>query len=148
MLTFREVTCGIPVSIWLGIYFLVTLVEILLSELRERMDDSNYWRILRPKLKKIFTLGSVIILGIFETTFVIYGAVQLGSKFGDACWINNEHYMWAMLIFVMLGILKVFIVLVMTSVVVYITVSRKYNILKEKNALVDILKGVSNVKFS
>ena len=124
------------------------MIEQILSELRERMADSNYWCMIRPKLKKIFTHGSVIIKEIFEIAFVIYGAVILWSKSGDACWDNNQEYMWCMEIFILIGLVKLFIVLVMTSLIVYIKLSRRLNSVKERNALVDILKGISNVKFS
>lgn len=76
--------CGIPLSPWLGVYFIMLMFETWQIEMRQRMSDSHYWNA-RRKVRKIIVNGGIILKETFDLAWIIYGSTLYWSDAAKGC---------------------------------------------------------------
>jgi hypothetical protein len=118
----KEESCGIPLSFWLAISFLLTSLEIILKEMRERMSDSPYWHSAHRGLKKAIQNGTIVLREIMETAWVIYGLCIYNNESAAQCEEKNQTYVWGMWALLAVGVVKMvcFGLLVLIGLFVFI----------------------------
>jgi hypothetical protein len=143
-----EKDCGVPISFWLAVYFVLISFESILKEMRDRMSESPYWYTAHRGLKKAIQNGSIILREVLETVWVIYGLFLYNDDKATGCDKENETFMWFIWAFLCIGVIKMacfgLLVLFATFVFARNCLMRK----RQRNASIDIVRGLSNVKFS
>lgn len=81
----KEEACSIPLTFWLAIHCLLTMLEILVKEMRERMNESPYWYTANRRLRKAIVNGSIILREVLEASWCVYGLVIYNSQPAESC---------------------------------------------------------------
>lgn len=115
-------SCKAPVNMWISVYFLLLICNIFFCELRERMNESLYWVTRHRGLKKIFNISTIFLKELMEQFWIGYGCTIYWSKDAEDCSQQPGNYMWCMLLFLIMGFLKLAVFLVIILVVIYLKV--------------------------
>lgn len=122
--------------------------ETLCMEMRERMSHCPYWYILHRRAKKIIGNASIILKELVEQVWVWYGLALYYSPEAEGCSEKNETYIWCMGFFLILGCIKMVCFALIVIVAILYVVLRKHRRGQERNRSLEIVRGLSNVKFS
>ena len=88
-------------------------------EMRERLADSNYWQT-RRKVRKIISNGTIIVKECFDLGWIIYGSILYWSPAAKGCSNDNTGFIFIMFLFIIIGLLKIILFVVVLGIIVYI----------------------------
>jgi hypothetical protein len=137
--------CGIPLASWLGVYFFMLMFETWQIELRQRMLDSSYWGT-RRKLRKVLTNTGLIGKELFDLSWVIYGSTLYWSDAAAGC--EKNAFMLVMFMFIIIGLIKLFLFVLVLGIVAYILIQRKIKKRNDRLASVNVLRSLQSVRFN
>jgi len=141
MLSDNPEECGIPLNLWLGVYFLFLAAESVVLELRKRLQDSMYWQV-RTTLRKVISTSISVAKELGDCSWIIYGATLYWSKNADHCSDVSSSMMFCMLMFILLGLLKILLFGVVGCIVIYILIKRRFKKRNARNQSVQVLRGL------
>ena len=116
--------CKIPLTTWLSVYFFLLCVETVTMEYRFRMNNSHYFQHYRQR-RKLIQNGMVVVKEICEALWVFYGITLYYSDESKGCSEENRGFVIIMVMFLILGVLKLVLFLVVLGIMVYIFVQRR-----------------------
>lgn len=112
-------SCNIPLGMWLAGQFAFLIVETTFIELKDRMNNSIYWDENRGHKKCIlYSLSATKELS--ELAWQIYGFTLYFSSQSDGCSEENGGYMFVMLMFLIMAILKFVFLLFIMGVLIFV----------------------------
>ena len=139
--------CSIPLGFWLAGVFTFVTIETLNVEMRDRMNSSLYWDTRRGAKKWILTVIGVT-KELSELAWMIWGATMYFSSESDGCADENWGFMFLMLFFLIYAALKIVIIFVAIGVACFFCYRRQRQRYNERAASSDILRSLSQVKYS
>jgi len=93
-------------------------------EYRFRMSNSHYFQHYRQR-RKLIQNGMVVVKEICEAFWVFYGITLYYSDESKGCSEENRGFVIIMVMFLILGVLKLVLFLVVLGIMVYIFVQRR-----------------------
>ena len=110
--------CEVPLGLWLGIQFLLLIVEGFTIEMRERMRESIYWNENRRFQKRVvFTI--VGFKEIMEVSWQVYGVMLYFNRNADSCYEQVGWFVIVMALFLLLGAFKVILLTIVFGIMVF-----------------------------
>ena len=107
--------CEVPLGVWLGIQFLLLILEGFTIEMRERMKDSLYWNENRRfRNQVVYTV--VGLKEIMEVSWQIYGVILYFNRNPDQCYEQVGWFVIVMILFLLLGALKVVLLVIVFGI--------------------------------
>ena len=138
--------CHIPLTTWLSVYFFLLVVETMTVEYRGRMSNSPYYQHHR-RARKIIQNGMVVAKEICEAIWVIYGITLYYSDGANGCSDQNRGFIIIMAMFLLLGVLKLVLFLVVLGIMIYIFVASRLRKRKARNASVAVLRSIQKIRY-
>ena len=138
--------CQIPLTTWLSVYFFLLCVETMTVEYRGRMSNSPYYQHYRRR-RKIIQNGMVVVKEICEAVWVVYGITLYYSDGAKGCSDENRGFIIIMAMFLLLGVLKLVLFLVVIGIMVYIAVQSRIRRKKRRNASVQVLRSIQKIRY-
>ena len=89
--------------------------------MRQRMSDSHYWNA-RRKARKIIVNGGIILKETFDLAWIIYGSTLYWSDAAKGCEKDGSGFMTVMFLFIVMGLLKIFLFVVVLGIIAYIVI--------------------------
>ena len=147
MLISNDQACDIPLNMWLGVYFIMLMFETWQIEMRQRMNDSHYWNSQR-KLKKIVTYSGFIVKETFDLSWIVYGSTLYWSDAAKECDKSGNGFMTVMFLFIIIGMVKILLCVIVLFIVIYIVIQRKIQRRSDQLASVNVLRSLQQVRFN
>jgi len=112
---------------------------------RRRMNESPFWFTSHRKVKKIIHNGSIIFIELMQQAWVVYGSIIFWSDDSEGC---NTNYKWVMLLYIIVGYLKMVLFLGVVVLVIIWVILRKLQKNRHRDLSLGIIRNIVNVKFS
>ena len=138
--------CQIPLTTWLSVYFFLLCIETMTMEYRGRMHNSPYYQHYRLR-RKIIQNGMVVVKEVCEALWVIYGITLYYSDKEQGCADENRGFIIIMAMFLLLGVLKLVLFVIVLGIMIYITVQSKLRKRSQRNASVQVLRSIQKIRF-
>lgn len=116
-----------------------------MQEMRERMGESPFWFTSHRKAKKIIHNGSILFTELLLQAWVVYGSVIYWSEDSKEC---NTNYSWVMLMYLIVGYLKMVMFLGIVLLVIIWVIMRKLQKNRHRDLSLGIIRNIASVKFS
>ena len=113
--------CEVPLGLWLGIQFLLLIVEGFTIEMRERMRESIYWtENRRIRIRVVYTVvGTKEALEVF---WQVYGVMIYFNRNADQCYEQVGWFVIIMVLFLLLGAFKVLLISIVFGIMVFMCI--------------------------
>ena len=113
--------CEVPLGLWLGIQFLLLILEGFTIEMRERMRESIYWNENRGLRTRVIYMV-VGIKEIMEVSWQVYGVIIYFNRNADQCYDQVGWFVIVMAIFLLLGAFKVVLLSIVFGIMVFMCI--------------------------
>ena len=113
--------CEVPLGLWLGIQFLLLIVEGFTIEMRERMRESIYWtENRRIRIRVIYAVvGTKEVMEVF---WQVYGVMIYFNRNADQCYEQVGWFVIIMVLFLLLGAFKVLLISIVFGIMVFMCI--------------------------
>merc|ERR1712060_469363 len=112
------------------------------------MRNNLWWSQGHRGLRKCLETFILTVKELAEGSWLIYGMTLYFSSESDGCSDENQGFMIVMLLFLIIGALKLILIVVVICILISIAVNSRLKRRNERNASKDILRSLAKTKYS